>query len=96
MKRLYTLGLAAALTGCSTSQLTLYGQDLVATGAILKQIGTDVVAIDCASAALISVVAKDANAAARVQATLAKNAQIARDACPALTGSPAVQVVAGS
>ena len=96
MKKLYILGLVATLAGCSGTQLTQYTQALTATGNVLKQIGTDIVAIDCASAALISVVAKDANAAARVQATLAKNAQIARDACPVLTGSPAVQVVVGS
>ena len=95
MRKLLSTAFVAALAGCSGTQLTQYTQALTATGNVLKQIGTDIVAIDCASAALISVVAKDANAAARVQATLAKNAQIARDACPALTGSPAVQVVVG-
>ena len=84
-----------ALGACSGTQLTSYSQALVATGGVLKQVGQDVVAVDCGAAALISVVAMDVNAAARVQAALAKNAQIARDACPALTGSPAVQVVAG-
>lgn len=101
MRKIIALGLvvplAASLSGClTTAQVNAYTAALVATGNVLKQIGADVVAIDCASASLISVVAKDANAAARVQAALAKNAQIAKDACPALTGAPAVQVISGS
>lgn len=97
MRKNAFLLLAALLpvAACSPSQLTSYTAALNATGNVLKQVGADLVAIDCQSANLISVVAKDANAAARVQAALAKNAQIAKDACPALTGAPAVQVVAG-
>ncbi len=90
------LPLAGSLGACSQTQLTSYTVALTATGNVLKQIGQDVVAIDCASASLVQVIAKDAGAAARVQASLARNAAIARDACPSLTGAPAVQVIAGA
>jgi hypothetical protein len=85
------------LGGClSTAQVQSYTAAVQATGALIKQIGTDVVVFDCANAALIQIIAKDVNAAARVQATLAKNAKLATDACPALTGSPAIAVVSGT
>jgi len=61
----------------------------------LKQIGTDIVAFDCANASLIYVIAQDAGASARVQSVLAKNQQIAYDACPLLDGNPSIVVTTG-
>jgi maleate cis-trans isomerase len=88
------------VSGCSSAT---FQKDLASiTGAanavapIVKSIGADVVAIECSSASLVSVVAKDAGAAARVQKALAANAKVATDACPLLTGSPAVVVKASS
>lgn len=94
---LAALALALALGGClTTAQVQSYTAAVQATGVLLKQIGRDVVVFDCQNAALIEVIAKDVNAAARVQATLAKNAQLAADVCPAIAGTAAVKVVAGS
>ncbi len=96
MKRqIIAVALAASLAGCSAAQVVSYTAALNATSNVLKEIGHDLVAIDCASAGLIQVIAKDAGAAQRVQNVIDRNAKIAIDACPALTGKPAVQVVAG-
>lgn len=84
------------LAGCTAAQIASYTGAANATLAVVKQIGVDVVTFDCANAGLIYVIAKDANASARVQATLAKNAQIAKDACPAMLGNASVVVQAGS
>ena len=82
-----------ALAGCDLSG---YTAAVTATTTFVKAVGTDIVTFDCGNASLIYVIAKDANASARVQATLSKNAQIAKDACPALTGNPAVVVQTGA
>ena len=87
---------ALALAGCSTAQLAAWTGAANATLAVVKQVGTDIVQFDCANADLIYVIAKDANASARVQATLSKNAQIAHDACPAMLGTAAVVVQTGA
>ena len=87
---------ASLLAGCSASQLTQYTSAAVATTAVLKQIGTDIVTFDCANADLIYVIAKDAGASSRVQTALAKNDQIAKDACPAITGTPSIVVQTGA
>jgi hypothetical protein len=97
MKKLLIFALPAVLGGCVTSaQLSSYTSAVNATTTLFKQVGQDIVTFDCANANLIYVIAKDANASARVQATLAKNAQIAKDACPLLTGNPAIVVQTGT
>jgi hypothetical protein len=95
MKKLAFLAIPVALGGCQTT-LSQYTAAVTATTALAKQVGQDIVTFDCANASLIYVIAKDANASARVQATLSKNAQIAKDACPSLTGSPAIVVQTGT
>lgn len=96
-----TLALACALpalgamAGCSTSQLASYSSAASATAGVLKQIGGDLVRFDCQYGDLIRVIASDAGAARRVQASLDRNAAIVRDACPAINGAAAVAVVAG-
>jgi hypothetical protein len=93
MVKLTPFILAVALGGCDLSG---YTAAVTATTTLVKQVGVDIVTFDCANADLIYVIAKDANASARVQATLAKNAQIAKDACPAITGNPPVVVQTGA
>jgi hypothetical protein len=85
--------LSIALGGCDLSG---YTAAVNATATLAKQVGADIVTFNCANADLIYVIAKDANASARVQATLAKNSQIAKDACPALTGNASIIVQTGS
>jgi len=87
--------IAASLAACSTASLQKYTAAANATASVLKQIGSDIVAFDCANASLIYVIAQDAGASARVQGVLAKNQQIAYDACPLLSGSPSIVVTTG-
>ena len=84
-----------AVAGCSQTQLSTYTAAATATSTVLKQIGGDVVSFDCRYGALIQAVAQDANAAARVQAALAHNAKLTKDACPAAPSTAVVNVVAG-
>ena len=86
---------AASLAACSTASLQKYTAAVNATASVLKQIGTDIVAFDCANASLIYVIAQDAGASARVQSVLEKNQQIAYDACPLLDGNPSIVVTTG-
>ncbi len=90
------LPLIGALAACTSAQLANYTNAANATAGVLKQIGTDVARIDCQYGDLIRVVANDIGAAQRVRAVLAKNSSLIKDACPAITGSPAVTVVAGA
>ena len=90
------ISLAVAIAGCSQTQLASYTSAANATLAVVKQVGTDLVRFDCSNAGLIYVIAQDANATARVKAALAKNAAIAKDACPAILGSAAVVVQTGA
>jgi maleate cis-trans isomerase len=87
---------ALALSACTSAQLAQWTSAATATAAVIKQIGSDIVAFDCANADLIYVIAQDANAGARVKATLAKNAQIAKDACPLINNSAAIVVQTGA
>jgi len=84
-----------AMGGCSQTQLTGYANAATATASVLKQVGGDLVRFDCQYGDLIRVVAADVSAARRVQAALAHNSQLIRDACPALAGTPAVAVAPG-
>jgi hypothetical protein len=95
MAVLCALPIVAAAAACSPTQLNNYTNAANATAGVLKQIGVDAVRFDCQYGDLIRVVARDAGAARRVQATLDRNAGLVHDACPALTGTPAVNVVAG-
>lgn len=88
------------LAGCATNpdgsvNWSLTGKNVVAgansVAAAAVQIGKDAVVIDCNDANLAYVIAKDANAQSRVQTFLAINAQIVKDACPALL--PAGQII---
>jgi len=92
---LCALPLVGAIAGCSQTQLASYTKAAQATSGVLLQVGGDLARFDCQYGALIQVVAQDVNAARRVQAALQKNASLIHDACPALTGTPAVSVVAG-
>lgn len=101
MNKLAIIAALAALAGCATNpdgsinwNQTNTNVATVTTAA--KAIGQDIVQFDCSNAGLIYVTAKDANAQARVQAALAKNAQIAKDACPSLTGNASVVVQTGT
>ncbi len=100
MKKLSSYGLIAlaglSLAGCTQAQLDRYTGAALATASVLKTIGKDIVAFDCANADLIYVIAKDAGAKGRVVDALDRNRSIAADACPALTGSPAIVVQVGS
>lgn len=73
---------AGLLAGCSASQLEGYAQVASTSAGVLKAIGADVARIDCQYSDLINVVADDLGAAARVRATLAKNASLLKDICP--------------
>lgn len=89
---LFCAAFALSAAGCTQAQLDASVTVSTNVLKIVERIGQDIVTIDCQNAALIQVIAKDAGAAARVQNILNANAQIAKDACPSLTGSPAVQV----
>jgi maleate cis-trans isomerase len=86
---------ASSLAACSTVSIQKYTEAANATASVLRQIGADIVAFDCANASLIYVIAQDAGASSRVQSALAKNQQIAYDACPLLSGNPAIVVTTG-
>ena len=91
----FALPLIGALAACTSAQLTTYTSAAAATAGVLKQVGSDLARIDCQYGDLIRVVASDVGAAQRVRAALTKNASLIKDACPLLTGTPAVTVVAG-
>ena len=82
------------LAGCSASQLAGYAQAASTSAGVLKAIGADVARIDCQYGDLINVVANDLGAAARVRATLAKNANLLKDICPNVAAAK-VNVTAG-
>lgn len=104
-KLLLTTCAALSLVGCARNQdgsinWTQTTQNYVAganaTAGVLKQIGNDIVTFDCANADLLYVIAKDAGAASRVQSALGKNAQIAKDTCPAMDRTAKIVVQSGT
>lgn len=99
--KILTLVLVSSLAGCATNpngtiNWAQTNTNVATATAAVKAVGQDIVTFDCSNAALIYVIAKDANAQVRVQAALAKNAQIAKDACPALGVTPSVVVQTGT
>jgi hypothetical protein len=98
MKKVYVaLVVSSTLVqaSCNDPSWSKYTEVVKATTALLKQVGTDLVRIDCQYAGVISIVAKNQEASARVQKILAKNAQLALDACPYIF-APRIQITTGA
>ena len=100
-----TAALGLSLAGCATNpdgtvnwstSVTQYTQAAQATAAAAKQIGQDLVQVDCSAANIVYVIAQSVAAQSRVTAALKTNSDLAQKLCPLLTGNPAIVVQTGS